>query len=68
MVATITFIQAYFLKWMIPDLVTITAGSIVKNIKLYEIGIIITSIILIIALASFVIRRKIISEEKAAKI
>ncbi len=64
-ICVITYIQAYYAKWMIPDLVQSAVLDVKKSTGIGEIGLIIVSIIIVIIVSVVTIRVKIKKEEKS---
>lgn len=67
-ICSIAYIQAYFAKWMIPDLVKISDLKPKNGFDLMDVGIIIISIILIFILSSIALKTKSLSDEKEVEI
>jgi len=64
-ICVITYLQAYYFKWMIPDLVNISVNNVKKGFGKPEIILIISSIVIIFIISVLTIRIKIKKDEES---
>lgn len=67
-ISVITYIQAYYAKWMIPDLVRNTVGSVKGDFGAFEIGVITASVIIIFVVSMITIRIKLKKDEESVSV